>query len=145
MTLYVMDTDHLSLFQRNHPIVVSRVFTARKRPSDELATTVVSMEEQLKGRLAQVSKASSSGSLVLSYTRRKTPFEIFSNINVLDYSADADARFRTFRKSGVRIGTQDLRIASIVLAHGGVLLTRNLRDFEKVTELMVQDWSIEAS
>lgn len=140
-----MDTDHLSLFQRSHPTVVSRVFTASKRPSDDLATTVISMEEQLKGRLAQVSKASSSEALILSYKRLKTTFEIFSNITVLDYSAAADARFRTLRKSGVRIGTQDLRIASVVLAYGGVLLTRNLRDFEKVTKLTIQDWSIEAS
>ncbi|MEL7224717.1 MAG: type II toxin-antitoxin system VapC family toxin [Cyanobacteria bacterium J06576_12] len=58
---------------------------------------------------------------------------------ILDYNAVADGYFREFRKAGVRVGTQDLRIASIVLAHGGVLLTRNRRDFEKVAGLSFQD------
>jgi tRNA(fMet)-specific endonuclease VapC len=42
----------------------------------------------------------------------------------------------------LRIGTQDLRIASIVLANDATLLTRNLKDFEKIPELSMQDWSI---
>jgi tRNA(fMet)-specific endonuclease VapC len=42
----------------------------------------------------------------------------------------------------IRIGTQDLRIASVALTYSGILLTRNLRDFERVPELTIQDWSI---
>ncbi|NJN13673.1 MAG: type II toxin-antitoxin system VapC family toxin, partial [Richelia sp. RM2_1_2] len=39
-------------------------------------------------------------------------------------------------------GTQDLRISSIVLSCDGILLTRNLQDFEKVPGLKIQNWSI---
>ena len=38
--------------------------------------------------------------------------------------------------------TQNLRMASITLAHNGVLVTRNLQDFKKVPTLLIQDWSI---
>jgi tRNA(fMet)-specific endonuclease VapC len=34
----------------------------------------------------------------------------------------------------------DLKIASIVLAHNAMLLSRNLRDFQQVPNLRVEDW-----
>ncbi|MEL7330233.1 MAG: type II toxin-antitoxin system VapC family toxin, partial [Cyanobacteria bacterium J06559_1] len=73
----------------------------------------------------------------------KQTFYLFADLNVLDYNNIADNYFQEFRKAGLRIGTQDLRIASIVLANNGIVLTRNLRDFEKVPNLVVQDWSRE--
>lgn len=40
----------------------------------------------------------------------------------------------------MRIGTMDLKIAAICLAHDATLLTRNLVDFEKVPGLRVENW-----
>ncbi len=34
----------------------------------------------------------------------------------------------------------DLRIASIVIANGATLLTRNLKDFTRVPDLRVENW-----
>lgn len=140
MTLYVMDTDHLSLFERNDPRVVERVLMVRKGMVDDLFTTVVTMQEQLEGRLAQVRRARDSARLMLAYRRLQETFGLFSDLDILNYNATADEYFRGFRKGGVRIGTQDLRIA---LSNEGIILTRNLRDFEKVPGLVIQDWSAE--
>jgi tRNA(fMet)-specific endonuclease VapC len=41
----------------------------------------------------------------------------------------------------IRIGTMDLKIAAIALAHGATLLSRNLVDFKKVPGLTVEDWT----
>jgi tRNA(fMet)-specific endonuclease VapC len=43
-------------------------------------------------------------------------------------------------QQGVRIGTMDLKIASIVLVHGGTLLSGNNRDFQQVPGIQVEDW-----
>ncbi len=45
------------------------------------------------------------------------------------------------RQQKIRIGTLDLRIASIVLATDGILVTRNFRDFERVPNLKIENWS----
>lgn len=146
MTLYILDTDHLSLFDRNHPFVVERLLSVEENPQNRLSTTVVTFEEQIRGRLAQVRKsAPNSESLVFAYKRLAKTFDLFQDLELIDYSIDADARFRQLRKAGIRIGTQDLRIASIALSNNGVLLTRNRQDFEKVLGLVFQDWSVKRS
>ena len=42
----------------------------------------------------------------------------------------------------IRIGTMDLKIAAIVLAHDATLLTKNLSDFRKVPGSKVADWTL---
>jgi tRNA(fMet)-specific endonuclease VapC len=49
--------------------------------------------------------------------------------------------FGSLRRKKVRIGTMDLRIASIALANDFTLLTRNLVDFQQVPDLKVEDWT----
>jgi tRNA(fMet)-specific endonuclease VapC len=140
VTFYVMDTDHLSLYQRNHPQVCDRIRIARQS-GIVLKTTVVTVEEQYAGRLAQIRKAQTPEALMAAYDRLKATFYIFSQLDILDYNRAADDYFRQFRSQRVRIGTQDLRIASISIAHGGTVLTRNRKDFEQVPGLVLEDWS----
>jgi tRNA(fMet)-specific endonuclease VapC len=140
MTCYVMDTDHLSLYERCHPQVRDRILQARRKAAERLTVTVVSLEEQYAGRLSQIRKASTSE--VMAYRQLQQTYALFSDLPVLEYSSDAEQLFRESRKAGIRIGTQDLRIASIVQVNNGILLTRNRRDFEKVPGLLIQDWSI---
>jgi hypothetical protein len=45
MTLRVLDTDILTLFQSGHAIVVRRV---RSCPAQQLAVSIVSVEEQIE-------------------------------------------------------------------------------------------------
>jgi predicted nucleic acid-binding protein len=35
----------------------------------------------------------------------------------------------------------DLRIAAIVLEHGATLTTGNVRDFQRIPNLMIEDWT----
>jgi tRNA(fMet)-specific endonuclease VapC len=41
---------------------------------------------------------------------------------------------------GKRLDEPDLRIASIALAHGLILVTGNVRHFDRVPGLTVEDW-----
>ena len=46
------------------------------------------------------------------------------------------------KKLKLNVRKMDLRIAAIVLEHRGVLVSRNLRDFQRIPNLLVEDWSI---
>jgi len=64
--LYILDTDHLTLLQRNHPAVLSR-FTVL--PPEVIAATVVSAMEQVRGRLAQMHRAKTAPEIVQAFAR----------------------------------------------------------------------------
>lgn len=66
----------------------------------------------------------------------------FCDIPILAFDDQAAAIFSRLRASGIRIGTPDLRIASIALANDAILLTRNVRDFARVPGLQFEDWTV---
>lgn len=142
MTLYIFDTDHLTLLQNNHPSVVQRV---SETDPNNIAVTIVTIEEQLRGRLDIIRQASQSSQmerLVFAYIGLQSALNYFKNFNVVSFSQQAYTHYAEFRRQRIRIGTQDLRIAAIVLAVNGILVTRNQRDFSKVPGLRFEDWTI---
>lgn len=136
---YILDTDHVSLFQRKHPIVARRL--AEKHPNS-LAVTIITVEEQIKGRFKLIKRANSGTKLIQTYRDLQANVAYFNSIQVLPFDEAANTHYETLRQQKIRIGTQDLRIAAIVLSVKGVLVTRNQRDFGKVPNLTLEDWSI---
>jgi len=59
---------------------------------------------------------------------------------ILPWDADAAELFLQFRGQGVRIGSMDLKLACIALAHDATLLTRNATDFSRVPGLRIENW-----
>ena len=43
-------------------------------------------------------------------------------------------------RQGLRIGSLDLKIACIALAHAAAVLTRNTTDFAQVPGLRIENW-----
>lgn len=140
MSLWILDTDTVSLFQRGHPLVRQRI--NRVNP-EEIAITIITAEEQLRGRLDVIRRTSSTKNLTLAYTKLRDTLDDFSSINLLDFNQDAYTYYVELLRQKIRIGTQDLRIAAIVLSVNGILVTRNQRDFGKIPGLICEDWTIE--
>ncbi|WP_019498228.1 type II toxin-antitoxin system VapC family toxin [Pseudanabaena sp. PCC 6802] len=142
MNLYVLDTDHLSLYGRNHPKIVNRL----RASQGQIATTAINVEEQLRGRLAQIDAARKNAkdvaNLCMAYQLLVETMLLLSEFQVLQYNTDSYAIYQSLKANRLRVGAQDLRIASVALAHEGILLTRNIQDFEKIPNLAIQDWSV---
>lgn len=60
--------------------------------------------------------------------------------SVLPWDARSAELFSDLRRQSVRIGSMDLRIACIALAHDAILLTRNSGDFARVPGLRIENW-----
>jgi tRNA(fMet)-specific endonuclease VapC len=141
MTRYILDTDHLTLLKRNHPNVLVRV---QRIPPEQIFTTIISIEEQIRGRLTVISQLSNqSEKLSRAYDYLFESLLDFNQFNVLRFDPTAAQYFQTLRQQKVRIGSQDLRIASIALSQNAVLVTRNYRDFIQVPGLHLEDWTIQ--
>jgi tRNA(fMet)-specific endonuclease VapC len=140
---YILDTDHLTLLQRNHPAVISR-FTAL--PPEVMAATVVSAMEQVRGRLAQIHRAKTASEVVKAFARFQEALTFYRTVPVLPYDEAAATHFARLRHVlQHRPGTQDLRIAAIALSRSATLVTRNQRDFQSIAGLPLEDWSTPTS
>lgn len=123
---FLLDTDHVSLDQRGHPIVRARVQSAG---SAQVAVSIITVEEQMRGWLAAVRATTTPEARATAYQRLRMAVEYFASFTVVDYTVKAEVLVNDLRKQGIRIGTQDLRIAAIAIVHGTTLVTRNTRDF----------------
>jgi tRNA(fMet)-specific endonuclease VapC len=138
MTLWVLDTDHISLYQRGYLPVIEQLIS--KDPQD-LAVTIISIEEQMYGRLNEIKRASSSNSLVSAYSRLEVTVDYYKSVQVLSFDQNAQVCFEELMRQKIRVGTQDLRIAAIALSVNGIVVTRNHKDFGKVPNLQLENWA----
>jgi tRNA(fMet)-specific endonuclease VapC len=111
------------------------------RPN-QVAITIITAEEHLRGRLAQVNKAAAGDTRATAYAYLHKAISDLAKLNILDYDTVADTIYQELKRQRLRIGSQDLRIAAITLAHQGCLLTRNRSDFGRISGLTYEDWSI---
>ncbi len=79
--------------------------------------------------------------LVFAYKLLHETFTFYFTIPIIDFDERAAAVMSDLPQRKIRIGTLDLRIAAITLAADATLVTRNRRDFERVPELSIEDWS----
>jgi tRNA(fMet)-specific endonuclease VapC len=136
MLRYLLDTDSLTLFRHGHAVVV-RHLTLH---TGEVAISVVSIEETLRGRLAKLARASDGPTRIREYAVLAKTIQFFTQVPIVAYDQPAEHRFQQLRS--LRVGTQDLKIASIALENQLIPVTRNRRDFARVPGLVLEDWSL---
>ncbi len=142
MTLYLMDSDHISLIQRGGEEGQRIIRRLRDMPPDDVGTTIITYEEQMRGWLSRIAQASSSERQVVIYGELKRLLNRYCQLAVLEYDTAAAEQYERLRQEHRRLGTMDLKIAAIALTNNAIVLTRNATDFGKVNGLSTEDWSI---
>lgn len=138
MILYVLDTDMLTLFQHGHPTVTTHCLAR----AQEVATTVITVEEQLAGRFIMIRRAQRPDDQAIAYRRLIDTVQFLDRMPILPFPQAAISRFQQLRALKPNIGGMDLRIAATVVELGVTLVTRNRRDFGRVPDLLLDDWSV---
>ncbi|HEY3689222.1 MAG TPA: PIN domain-containing protein [Pseudonocardiaceae bacterium] len=133
MTGYCFDTDILSATIRPAPPLhlIRRLATV---PPQEQFTTSITVGELIYGA-RRVGREDLSRRVEQVIRRAQT---------VLAFDTTAARTFgflkATLEQRGTPLAEPDLRIASIALSRGLILVTRNVRHFQRVAELTVENW-----
>ena len=106
-----------------------------------VATSIISYEEQMRGWMSYTAKAQTEIQLIEAYRQLNRQLQNYCAIPVMEFDQAAVKEFQRIRKLYPRIGTMDLKIASIALVNQAVVLTRNSRDFGQVIGLLTEDWT----
>lgn len=137
--MLVLDTDHLSELEVRSPAGL-RLLRRLEQSREDAVITAVTCEEQLRGWLAEIHRQKRPRDQITAYARLIRTIETLARWTILPLDDESSAAFDSLTKQRVRIGTNDLKIAAITLAHDATLLTRNTRDFAKVPGLRFENW-----
>ena len=136
--MIILDTDCLSIFEREKHLESTLRANLAHFDSEDISTTIITYEEQMRGWLASIAKERLAVRQVRSYTRLAQLFAFFADYEIATFDVAAAMLFGTFNR--IRIGTMDLKIGAIAIAHDALLLTANRRDFEQIPGLRFENW-----
>ncbi len=139
--MILLDTDHWSALKYRNS-AETRLLQQRMEASRDQDFTVsaVTLEEQMRGWLAEIAATVDAARQVGADRRLVELVRFFSAWKITPFDEAAAASTALLRKARVRIGTMDLKIASIVLSRDMLLLTANSKDFAHVPGLRFENW-----
>src|SRR5262245_42906628 len=132
MAVFVLDTDILSLHQRNHAQVRA---VASAHATETVCVSTVTVEEQISGwsslaRSAKTPQEQEQAAMLLAGL-----VVSWAGFALVPMTVPAVARFEALAKAHRNVKRNDLRIAAIALELGATVVTRNRRDFGRVSGL----------
>ncbi len=138
--MILLDTDHLSVFtderDPRHVLLNMRMEAA----TEPIACTIVSVEEVLRGWLAVIHRLRDVRRQLPAYVRLGQFFNVLTDWEIVSFDERAADQFAALRRQRIRIGTMDLKVASIALVNDALLVTANSRDYSLVPGLRCENW-----
>ncbi|MCX7100824.1 MAG: type II toxin-antitoxin system VapC family toxin [Methylobacter sp.] len=131
MLKYLLDTNIVIYVIKRRPLEALNTF---KEHAGQLAISSITLAELLHG----VEKSSRP-----EHNRRQVE-DFVSRLDVLDYTAKAASHYGDIRalleQQGNLIGVNDLHIAAHARSEGLILVSNNLKEFERVEALRFENW-----
>ncbi len=131
MIQYLLDTNIVIYVIKRRPIEVMATFNQH---SNRMAISSITLAELIHG--AEKSSKPAQNYAVIE--------DFCSRLEVLPYSAKAAQHYGSIRaaleKAGQTIGVNDIHIAAHARSEGLVLVTNNMREFERVPALQFENW-----
>jgi tRNA(fMet)-specific endonuclease VapC len=130
--MYMLDTDICSYIIRMRPVSVLEKFKSLK--TSDLCISVITQAELFYG-VQRSSSKKINHSIIESFTSR---------LIMLDWDKEAAKSYGYLRASmeekGKNIGNMDLMIAAHALSIGATIVTNNIRHFNMVEGLKIENW-----
>jgi tRNA(fMet)-specific endonuclease VapC len=137
----LLDTHHVNFLKyQDYPRFASLTAQLNTAVDQDVATTVITVEEQMRGWLAFFKRSDDIRRQVPAYQELLRLLEFFAHWHVMPFDEQAASEFQGLRAQRIRIGAMDIKIAAIALIHDALLLSANLRDFQQVPNLRIANW-----
>lgn len=136
---FLLDTDTLSLYLRDHPKVVQAVY---RHAFDWPALCIITVEELWDGRQAMVSKARTPDQYAIAYERLTETVSELGNWPILGFPPAAVNRYAGYKKQKLNVKANDMKIGAIAVEAGATVVTRNRVDFARIPGVHLVDWSV---
>ena len=135
----VLDTNHFTeLVDGSAP--TNRLKARLDAVNAAAFTTIVTYQEVSQGWCALINRKPAGRDQVFHYAQNQHSMAMLNELTVLPFDDEAATHFHHLQDQRIRVGTMDLKIASICIAQSATLLTRNLIDFDKIPGLRVENW-----
>jgi len=131
MLKYLLDTNIVIYVLKRRPVEVLAVFNAN---ASRMAISSITLSELMYG--AEKS---------LNVNRNLEAIEEFvSHLDVLPYDAKASQHYgqikATLERKGEIIGENDIHIAAHAISQGLILVSNNVKEFNRVPNLALENW-----
>lgn len=133
--IYLLDTNILIYLLKNHPPEVAQRIDALSE-ADEVCMSFITWAELLYGAERSTRKAQVLQRL--DALAVQVPVACPQGTSICRHYAE---QFSRLKAAGTPIGANDLWIACHALAEGATLVTNNLREFGRISELRTENWS----
>jgi tRNA(fMet)-specific endonuclease VapC len=141
MSLWILDTDHVSLLLERHPQVSRRVVEL----GVDVAITVVTVQELFNGWIVRINDANDIEDLVRLYGKLSRTISLCKQVKVAEFDRAADNCYQRILIEAPSLAKKrlrkDMRIAVIALSLQATVVTRNHQDFAQVPGLYLEDWT----
>jgi tRNA(fMet)-specific endonuclease VapC len=131
MLKFMLDTNIVNYVIKRRPIEVLATFSKHVR---QMCISSITMAELLHG----VERSTQP-----EHNLRQVE-DFVSRLDILEYTSKAAAHYGNIRasleKQGKSIGVNDLHIAGHARSEGLILVTNNIKEFERVEALRFENW-----
>ena len=132
---YMLDTNILIYFlNKKSSQIAERIDNLP--PEAQLCMSFITYAELLKG--AERSNQKTTVMRQLDQLTRIIPVDFIADRSLCQHYAE---QFPRLKEAGTPIGANDLWIACHALAQSCVLVTNNVREFERVNNLQIENWA----
>ncbi len=140
MSLWILDTDHASLFLAGNKSITAQV----AKRSNNVAITIVTVQELFNGWVGRLNNPAQAKKVTQLYTKLWETTEFIKVITVLNFDENAEDCYQMLRQSSKNLAKnkieKDLKIACIALTQNATIVTRNYKDFSQIPNLKIDNW-----
>jgi tRNA(fMet)-specific endonuclease VapC len=131
--MYLLDTNIISYWMRGDKRLIARI---KKHSPSDLSLSTITLAEILYG----IEKSS-----VKKNERRLKINQISSLLRIYPFDEVAAGKYAAIRakleRTGMVISERDTQIASIAMANKLIVVTHNVKEFDRIDKLKVEDWA----